>query len=268
MGISADAIKRANANGDAALIGYLPLGFPTVAKSVEAAKVIFDNGVDVIELGFPYSDPGMDGPVIQSATVQALELGTHLEDLLEAVSELSDYGVPTTSMTYWNPVHWYGVSDFARDFAGAGGAGLITPDLPPEEAGEWIQASDAFGLERIFLTAPSSSTERLSLIAAASNGWVYAASTMGVTGDRAKVDSAARTLVARTREAGADLVCVGIGVKNGEQAKEIGGYANGVIVGSAFVRHEMDQSWRSAKRGLAELARNLKQGVSGAWSNC
>lgn len=265
MGISAEAIRTANRNGDSALIGYLPLGFPSVKQSVEAAKIIFDNGVDVIELGFPYSDPGMDGPVIQSATVQALDKGTHLEDLLEAVAELSDYGVPTTSMTYWNPVHWYGVREFAKDFAQAGGAGLITPDLPPEEAGAWVEASDEFGLERIFLTAPSSSEERLSLIANASNGWVYAASTMGVTGDRAVVDSAARTLVERTRQAGADLVCVGIGVKNGEQAREIGGYANGVIVGSAFVRHEMDSSWADGKRGLAELARNLKQGVVGAW---
>ena len=109
MGISAEAIRTANRNGDSALIGYLPLGFPSVKQSVEAAKIIFDNGVDVIELGFPYSDPGMDGPVIQSATVQALDRGTHLEDLLQAVAELSDYGVPTTSMTYWNPVHWYGV---------------------------------------------------------------------------------------------------------------------------------------------------------------
>ncbi len=265
MGISADAIRRANERGDAALIAYLPLGFPTVEKSIEAAKTVVDNGVDVIELGFPYSDPGMDGPVIQAASTAALQHGTHLEDLFEAVHQLSDYGVPTTSMTYWNPVFWYGLDRFAGQFAGAGGAGLITPDLPPEEAGPWIEASDKYGLERIFLTAPSSSKERLELISAAANGWVYAASTMGVTGNRAKVDSAARTLVENTRLAGADLVCVGIGVSDGAQAREIGEYADGVIVGSAFVRHMLVGDWKKAKKGLASLTKDLKEGVTGAW---
>ncbi len=264
--LSATVIRAANDRGDAALLGYLPLGFPTVDKSIEAAKILIDNGADIIELGFPYSDPGMDGPAIQRATVAALENGTHLEDLFDAVEQLTTYGGCVVSMTYWNPVNWYGVDKFAYEFAEAGGAGLITPDLPPEEAVEWKAASDRYGLERVFLSAPSSSKKRLELIARESNGWVYAASTMGVTGARNVVDSAAHDLVDRCRDAGADLVCVGLGVSNGAQAREIGQYANGVIVGSAFVRSMLDCGWEQAKQKLAAVTSDLKFGVTGDWA--
>lgn len=260
---SADAIEEALGRGDAALLAYLPLGFPTVSKSVEAAKMLAAGGVDVIELGFPYSDPGMDGPLIQAATTQALEAGTHLEDLFEAVKEITDAGVSVVTMTYWNPVHWYGVERFAKDFSSAGGAGLITPDLPPEEAGEWVAASDRHDLERIFLVAPSSSDRRLRLISESSRGWVYAASTMGVTGERREVDSAAEELVVRTKESGADLVCVGLGVSTGEQARDIGQYADGVIIGSAIVRALSHEDWDEAKAALVELTADLKSGVTG-----
>lgn len=262
---SADVINKAVDQGDAALLAYLPIGFPTVEKSIEAAKILVEEGVDVIELGFPYSDPGMDGPLIQAANVAALETGVHLEDFFAGVKELSDAGATIVTMTYWNPVHWYGVDNFARDFAAAGGAGLITPDLPPEEAGEWIAASDKYGLERVFLVAPSSSPERLRLISDASRGWVYAASTMGVTGERAAVDSAAKELVERTRDlGGADLVCLGLGVSTGEQAAEVGSYADGVIVGSAVVRAISEDDWDKARDDLRRLARELKEGVTGA----
>lgn len=258
---SAEAIRRELDKGNAALIAYLPLGYPTVEKSIEAAKTLIDNGVDIIELGFPYSDPGMDGPVIERASVVALENGTHLEDLFEAVRQIAATGVPALSMTYWNPVHWYGVERFARDFSAAGGAGLITPDLPPEEAGAWTQASDEDDLERVYLAAPSSSDERLALISQATNAWVYAASTMGVTGQRSQVDSAAQELVARCRAAGAPLVCVGLGVSTGEQAREIAAYADGVIVGSAFVRLLGNDDWDQALRDAGELAKELKDGT-------
>lgn len=264
---SADVIREANQRGDAALLGYLPLGFPTVDKSIEAAKILVDNGVDIIELGFPYSDPGMDGPVIQQATTAALESGTHIEDLMRAVRELTDYGACVVCMTYWNPVHWYGVDRFAEQFAAAGGSGLITPDLPPDEAGEWTRASDANGLERVFLAAPSSTADRLKLIGEASNGWVYAASTMGVTGQRSAVDDAARELVARSRAQGADPVCVGLGVSNGEQAAQIASFADGVIVGSALVRPMIEEPWEQAKQTLADRAADLAQGVTGKWSS-
>lgn len=261
MNHSAEAIRRERDRGNAALIGYLPLGYPTVEKSVEAAKVIIDNGVDVVELGFPYSDPGMDGPVIERAVVQALEQGTHLEDLFDATAEIAKTGAPVLSMTYWNPVHWFGVERFAERFRESGGAGLITPDLPPEESEEWVSASDRYDLERVYLAAPSSSAQRLCLISAATNAWVYAASTMGVTGQRAIVDSAAKELVERCREAGAPLACVGLGVSTGGQAREIAAYADGVIVGSAFVKLLGDQDWDHALAGVASLARELKEGT-------
>ena len=162
---SAVAIDAALQRGDAALIAYLPVGFPSVEDSIRAGKVLADCGVDVIELGFPYSDPGMDGPTIQRATVAALERGTHLEDLFHAVDELTSYGMSTCSMTYWNPVEWWGVERFAKDFAAVGGSGLITPDLPPEEGAQWEAASDKYDLERIYLSAPSSPEHRLKLIA-------------------------------------------------------------------------------------------------------
>ena len=194
---SAVRIDQANARGDAALIAYLPVGFPTVEASVRAGKALADAGVDAIELGFPYSDPGMDGPTIQRATVAALERGTHIEDLFHAVDELTAHGVATMVMTYWNPVEWWGVERFAADFAGVGGSGLITPDLPPEEGAQWEAAADANGLERVYLSAPSSPARRLALIAAHSRGWVYAASSMGVTGARASVGAHVRDVVER-----------------------------------------------------------------------
>ncbi|MDD9206843.1 tryptophan synthase subunit alpha [Georgenia sp. 10Sc9-8] len=230
------AVDAARSAGGAALIGYLPVGYPDVAGSVQAARTIVEAGVDVVELGLPYSDPGMDGPVIQAAAQAALDGGTRTKDVLHAVEEVAATGAAVVVMTYWNPVHRYGVDRFARDLAAAGGAGLITPDLVPDEAGEWLQAADAHDLDRIFLVAPSSTSERLAMTAAASRGFVYAASTMGVTGVRANVDDHARELVDRTRRAGAARVCVGLGVSTGEQAAEIAGYADGVIVGSALVR--------------------------------
>ena len=230
---SAVAIDAALQRGDAALIAYLPVGFPSVEDSIRAGKVLADCGVDVIELGFPYSDPGMDGPTIQRATVAALERGTHLER-------------------------------FAKDFAAVGGSGLITPDLPPEEGAQWEVASDKYDLERIYLSAPSSPEHRLKLIAEHSRGWVYAASSMGVTGARAAVGAHVADVVERTRAAGAQRVCVGLGVSNGAQAREIGAYADGVIVGSALVKTLFDENIDRGLKALAELATELKFGVSGA----
>lgn len=264
MTASAPVIRAQVERGNAALIGFLPLGFPSVAQSVEAAQVLLANGVDVIELGFPYSDPAMDGPVIQEATRVALERGVHLEDLLEAVETLSETGAPILSMTYWNPIHWYGIDRFAHDFAAAGGAGLITPDLPPDDAHQWIDSSNRLGLERVFLAAPSSTPQRLRTIANASNGWVYAASTMGVTGQRREVDSHTQQLVADCRHAGAETVCVGLGVSDGAQARQIGRYADGVIVGSAYVRPLLDQDFDTALQSLALLAQEMRLGVDGA----
>ncbi|MEE6296581.1 tryptophan synthase subunit alpha [Georgenia wangjunii] len=263
---TAAAIDDARARGGAALVGYLPVGFPGLETSVQAARTIVEAGVDIVELGLPYSDPGMDGPVIQAAAQAALDGGTRTTDVLRAVERVAETGAAVVIMTYWNPVHRYGVDRFARDLASAGGAGLITPDLIPDEAGEWIAASEAHGLERIFLVAPSSTPERLAMTAAQTRGFVYAASTMGVTGVRASVDDHARDLVARTREAGAERVCVGLGVSTREQAAEIAEYSDGVIVGSALVRtlQRADGDTTAALRDLGSLAAELAAGTHGA----
>lgn len=257
MSATADRIDVARADGRAVLVGYLPVGFPDVASSIEAARAMVEAGVDVVELGLPYSDPVMDGPVIQQAADAALRAGTRSRDVLAAVEQVAAAGAPVLLMSYWNPVLRYGVDAFARDLAAAGGAGLITPDLIPDEAGDWLAASDAHGLDRVFLVAPSSTPQRLRSTVAACRGFVYAASTMGVTGVRASVGAAARALVDDTRAAGAERVCVGLGVSTPEQAAEVGSYADGVIVGSALVRALSDRG----PAGVADVASELAAGV-------
>lgn len=233
---SGDAIDEALAADRAALIAYLPVGFPDLATSVEAARAAIAGGADVLELGPPYSDPLMDGPVIARAVDAALREGVRVADTFRSLEALSDSGAALLVMSYWNLVDRYGVAAFAKDLAGAGGCGVITPDLIPDEAGEWVAASDAHDLERVFLVAPSSTPRRLALVARTGRGWTYAASTMGVTGVRDRVGSDARALVERTRAAGAQRVCVGLGVSTGGQAAEVAAFADGVIVGTAFVR--------------------------------
>lgn len=225
------------AQGRAALIGYLPVGFPTVDESIEAAIEMGKNGADIIELGLPYSDPVMDGPVIQRATAQAIANGFRTDDLMRAVREITQAtDAVVVVMTYWNPVLRRGVDRFAQELAAAGGAGLITPDLVPDEAADWFEASEKYGLDRIFLAALSSSPERLKMISQASSGFVYAVSVMGVTGARSSVSTAAEQLVADLRGAGAPAACVGLGVSRREHVQEIGAYADGVIVGTALVK--------------------------------
>ena len=184
------------------LIGYFPAGFPTLKDSVDAAVAMCEAGVDVLEFGIPYSDPVMDGLVIQKATEVALENGFKLRQLFDAVREVTArVDTPVLVMTYWNPVLQYGVESFAKELAAAGGAGLITPDLIPDEAGEWLRVSDELGLDRVFLATPSSSQGRVANTCNLSRGFVYAVSTMGITGARAELDAKARSVVASVREA-------------------------------------------------------------------
>ena len=257
---SGDAVEAARAQGRAALVGYLPVGFPDVAGSVTAARALVAGGCDVVELGLPYSDPLMDGPLIEAAVDVALKAGTRTRDVLATVEQVAATGAAVLVMTYWNPVDRYGVDRFAADLASAGGAGLITPDLIPDEADEWLAASDAHDLERIFLVAPSSTDERLRSTAAACRGWVYAASTMGVTGVRSQVGERAQGLVERTRAAGASRVCVGLGVSTADQAATVAAYADGVIVGSAFVRALGDGGPAAVERLAGELAAGVRRG--------
>jgi tryptophan synthase alpha chain len=234
------AFEKAQAEGRAVLVGYLPAGFPTVDGGIAAIRAMIDAGADIVEVGFPYSDPVLDGPVIQRATEVALAGGVRTADILRTVSAVADAGAPVLVMSYWNPVERYGVSAFARDLASAGGAGLITPDLIPDEADEWLAASDERDLDRVFLVAPSSSDERVRATAAACRGFVYASSVMGVTGARDQTSSAAPALVERVRRVSAVPVAVGLGVRDGAQAAEVASYADGVIVGSALVRCLLD----------------------------
>lgn len=248
-----ERIAAARAEGRSALIGYLPVGYPDVEGSIEAMVAAVEAGADVVEIGVPYSDPGMDGPVIQEAVDLAVRAGVGMPDVLRAVEAVAAAGAVPVVMSYWNPIERYGVERFATDLAAAGGAGAITPDLIPDEAAEWIAASDRAGLDRVFLVAPSSTDARLRSTTAACRGFVYAASTMGVTGTRATVGDAAEKLVARTREAAPDLaVCVGLGVSDGDQAAEVAAFADGVIVGSAYVRELLEGRGVDGVRALTE----------------
>ena len=247
---------RCRAEGRAALIGYLPTGYPDVQTSIEAMTTLVDSGCDLIEVGIAYSDPGMDGPTIAAATDVALKRGVRVRDALAAVEAISARGGQAVVMSYWNPVLRYGVDAFARDLAAAGGAGMITPDLIPDEADDWYAASDEHNLDRIFLVAPSSTPERLAATVAASRGFVYAASTMGVTGARDVVSNAAPELVARVKEISDIPVGVGLGVRSRAQAADIGAYADGVIVGSALV-----SALESGLPAVAALTEELAAGV-------
>jgi len=261
------AFEKARAEGRAALVGYLPAGFPDVDGGIEAIKAMAAAGCDVIEIGLPYSDPVMDGPTIQAAAQQALEGGVRTKDVLRTVEAVAATGVPTLVMTYWNPIDRYGVARFAADLASAGGAGLITPDLTPDSGADWIAAADDHGLDKVFLVAPSSTDERIAMTTAACRGFVYATAVMGVTGARATTSDLAGPLVARTRAlspSGAELpIGVGLGVSNGAQAAEVASYADGVIVGSAFVRTLLDAGADRAAglAALTALTRDLAEGV-------
>ncbi|WP_353953628.1 tryptophan synthase subunit alpha [Knoellia sp. S7-12] len=259
---ASDVLAQCKAEGRAALIGYLPVGFPDVEGSIRAMVAMVECGVDIVEVGLPYSDPLMDGPVIQNAVEVALHGGVHVVDGFRATQAIRDAGAPALVMSYWNLILRRGVDRYAAELAAAGGAGLITPDLIPDEAQEWIAASEREGLDRVFLVAPSSTPERLSRVTEACRGFVYAASTMGVTGERTSVGSAARDLVDRTKSVTDLPVCVGLGVSNGDQAAELAQYADGVIVGTAFVRTLSGDGELGARLdALRELTTDLARGV-------
>ncbi|QWF83175.1 tryptophan synthase subunit alpha [Amycolatopsis sp. CA-230715] len=258
-----DVFARTKGEGRAALVGYLPAGYPTVDGSKDLLSAMVDGGADLVEVGVPYSDPVMDGPTIQAAADAALTAGFRLKNVFEVVESVSARGGSAVVMTYWNPVHRYGVDAFARDLAAAGGLGMITPDLTPDEGDDWMAASRAHGLDRIFLVAPSSSEERIDRTVRASSGFVYATAVMGVTGARDTVGAGAEELVRRTR-AHTDLpIGVGLGVRSGEQAAEVAAFADAVIVGSALVTAAAEGT--DAVHALSgELAEGVRKAVSPA----
>lgn len=254
----APLFEQCRAEQRAALVGYLPAGYPDLARCKRLLAAMLDGGCDLLEVGVPYSDPVLDGPTIQAAADTALRAGVRLTDVLSVVESVASAGGRAVVMTYWNPVHRYGIDAFARDLAAAGGLGIITPDLIPDEAAGWLAASDTHELDRIFLVAPSSARARIAAAAAATRGFVYAASTMGVTGARDAVSDTAPDLVRQVRaQARPQLpVGVGLGVRNAAQAARVAGFADAVIVGSAFVTGADE-----GETGVRALAGDLAEGV-------
>ena len=246
------------ASGRGSLVGYFPAGYPTVPDSVEALVAMCENGVDVLEIGVPYSDPVMDGLVIQQATEKALANGFKLSQLFDVVSQVrARVDTPLLVMSYWNPVLRYGVQKFAEDLKAAGGDGMITPDLIPDEAANWVETSDELGLDRVFLVAPSSSDERVSANSAASRGFIYSVSTMGITGERSQVDNLARSVVSRVKAVTDTPTCVGLGVSTPEQVRDIVSYADGAIVGTSFIKAYESGGLEALSNKVAELASGL-----------
>lgn len=247
----------ANRESGGSLIGYFPLGYPTLEESVEAAVAMCEAGVDVLELGIPYSDPVLDGLVIQEATEIALANGFKLKDTFDAVRAVTArVDAPVLVMTYWNPVMQFGEQRFAQALADSGAAGAITPDLIPDEAESWISATEALGLDRVFLATPTSTSERTGRACDSSRGFVYAVSTMGITGARDDLDQNAKKVVAQVRaESPNSMTAVGIGVSTASQVREINEYADGAIVGSAFVRAYQQGGLEALRAKVSELAK-------------
>jgi tryptophan synthase alpha chain len=264
----AAAVRQANADGRAALVVYLPAGYPDLATSGACLEAAVEAGADLLEVGFPYSDPLMDGPTIQAANQVALEQGLTPADDFRMCAELTAaVAAPALVMTYSNLAWRYpaggrggrgadhgGPEHFAAAARDAGLAGAILPDLPVEEAEEWRALAAAQGLATVFLAAPTSSDERLAALAAATTGFVYATSTLGVTGARTSLSAAAAPLVERLRAVTDKPVCVGIGVTTRAHATEVATFADGVIVGSAAVQ--------AAGRGGPEAVRELVGGLA------
>lgn len=259
-----DLFVKTRSEGRAALIAYIPAGFPTIKDCHRVIQAFIDGGVDAIEIGFPYSDPVMDGPTIQAAAVTALDNGTGAEDVLDALEVATQAGIPSVVMTYWNPIEKYGVERFAQAISSHGGSGVIHPDITIEESTQWLAAASDAAINPIYVVAPSTSDDRLAKVTSKAGGFVYAASIMGVTGARTSVLTAAEDLVARVRKVSDLPVAVGLGVSTREQAKDLARYADGVIVGSAFVKAILDAPTLDDGLGaVTALARELSQGVRG-----
>ena len=237
MSLTEQMLRANKASGRGTLVGYYPAGYPSTKDSIDVLVAMAENGCDVLEIGVPYSDPVMDGLVIQQATEHALATGFKLRELFDVIKGVrAKTDIPLLVMSYWNPVISYGLEKFAKDLHDSGAQGMITPDLIPDEATDWIEISDRYGLDRIFLVAPSSADGRVKSNSAASRGFVYSVSTMGITGERAELDRIAREVVSRVQSAGSTPTCVGVGISTAQQVREVNEYADGAIVGTAFVK--------------------------------
>jgi tryptophan synthase alpha chain len=258
----ADAFAAGRAEGRALLMPFLVAGFPTDAAFVEAARACGEAGADVLEIGIPFSDPVMDGPVVQEAAFSVLSRSPRTSALVALAGEAAAAaGVPAVAMTYYNLAFRAGLGPFASSLAGAGLCGAILPDLSVEESREWQKASSSAGIAPIFIAAITSTEDRLQAIGVVSQGFVYAASTLGVTGVRSALSTGARELVSRIRDATELPVAVGIGVSTPEHAAEVASYADGVIVGSALVKRigEASDVATEVKRFVGELREGIRK---------
>ena len=253
-----ETLRVRREQGLGSLVGYFPAGYPSVEESVEALVSMASGGCNVLEIGIPYSDPVMDGPVIQRATELALANGFKVADVFQVIRGVrAKSDIPILVMSYWNPIIAFGLERFCENLVAAGGQGLITPDLIPDEASNWIEISENMNLERVFLAAPSSSDKRVEATTSASRGFVYAVSTMGITGERAQLDELARSVVTKIRQFGDRPACVGVGVSTPSQVREVNSYADGAIVGTAFIRAYEDAGISGLQAKVTELASGL-----------
>ncbi len=248
---SLQAHLSARANEHRLLMPYVTAGI--CPDWLELVDAVIDAGADAVEIGIPFSDPAIDGPTIQEASVVALEAGTTPAGALDALRQ-REFGVPLIAMTHYNLVYRHGHERFAADLVEAGCWATILPDLPMEHAAEWRAAADAVGIENVLLAAPVTSDERLARIVAETRGFVYVVSTMGTTGARSEVDDAATVLARRVKAVTDVPAVVGFGVSSGETAVTAAREADGVIVASALMRRVLDgASVEKAAELVAEI---------------
>ena len=257
-------LTKARTENRAALIGYIPAGFPTIDGCKAAIDVLIESGFDAVEIGYPYSDPVMDGPIIQHAADIALRNGVKAKDVMATLNHAASNGVAAVVMTYWNPIEQFGTDQFAHAIAQAGGSGVITPDLSFEQAQPWKVSATQAGINTIFVVAPSTTNERLQKVTGITSGFIYAASLMGVTGTRNSISDSARELVARIRRVSTLPIAVGLGVSTPDQAREVATYADGVIIGSALIKELLDKDLESGLQSLRVLAESLVRATKSA----
>ncbi|GJL78401.1 MAG: tryptophan synthase alpha chain [Nitrospinaceae bacterium] len=259
-----DCFKKLDEKKQKALVAFVTAGDPDLPTTKHIFSLLEKNGADIVELGVPFSDPLADGPVIQASALRALNSGTNLKKIIQLVADIrKNSQLPIVLMTSYNPVFVYGQKQFIDDALKAGVDGVIIPDLPPEEAKEFQTMADPKGLETIFLLAPTSTEDRVTMVARQSRGFIYYVSLTGTTGVKSTVAENLQPKVQVIKNAAALPVLVGFGISGPEQAKEASAVSDGVIVGSAIVRliaENSDPAERDAKIG--QFVSSVKQAIS------
>jgi tryptophan synthase alpha chain len=248
-------------SGHTALITYVTVGYPSIEATLKVVPLLANNGCNIVELGIPFSDPLADGVTIQKASFQALKNGVSIKQCLEIAKELSQkVNIPLVFMTYFNPVSCYGLEKFCSACSSSGINGLIIPDLPPDEGSQLEAISRRQGLDRIYLLAPTSTDDRVRLVAEKSTGFIYLVSVTGVTGTRDDLPSGLNKFVARVRKVATQPLCIGFGISTPEQASQLAKIADGVIVGSRVIQlMEIDDDFASVVNFVKELRLALDQ---------